>query len=85
MSNIELNEQMLVSAVRYAFGRATYIVAMTVEEVLRVWPELSPGVQVLIRSEVNNELHRGDVGMIMDRIEWERLMEETKNAVQAAV
>lgn len=77
MSTVTLNEQMLVSAVRYAIGRATYIVAMTVDEVLRVWPELSPGVQVLIRSEVNNELHRGDVGMIMDRVEWERLLDST--------
>lgn len=72
MRNIELGEQMLVSAVRYALGRQTYIVKQTVDEVLRVWDQLSPGVQAVISRDVRDA---DSWGVECDEEQWMRVLE----------
>ncbi len=79
MSNhrIPMDRQILVSAVRYALGRQTYIVSWTVHEVLRVWPSLDTGTRTLIQRDVAEAmrqpppLHISDV----DRPDWQRILE----------
>lgn len=38
---VTVSEQLVVSAVRYALGTQTHIVATTVDELVRIWPDLS--------------------------------------------
>lgn len=73
MSNrVTVDEQMLVSAVRYALGRQTYIVGWTVEEVVRAWPQLTTALRGLIIRDVTDAAERfSDI----DRPEWNRILE----------
>lgn len=72
--NKSVYEQMLISAVRYALGRATYIVGTTTDEVKRVWGELSENTRMVIRRDVCEALDRGQVGMEMDDSRWRHLI-----------
>lgn len=72
--NNSVYEQMLISAVRYALGRATYIVGTTTDEVKRVWSELSENTRMVIRRDVSEALDRGQVGMEMDDSRWRHLI-----------
>lgn len=69
---VEIDEQMLISAVRYALGRSTYIVGWTVSEVKRVWGHLSTNVQEVIERDINETK---SLGMKDDVMEWRSLME----------
>lgn len=72
--NNSVYEQLLISAVRYALGRATYIVGTTTDEVMRVWGELSENTRMVIRRDVSEALDRGQVGMEMDDSRWRNLI-----------
>ncbi len=72
--NKSVYEQILISAVRYALGRATYIVGTTTDEVTRVWNELSENTRTVIRRDVSEALDRGQVGMEMDDSRWRHLI-----------
>lgn len=70
---------MIVSAVRYALGRSTYIVGWTVDEVIRIWDELPATTQTLIARDVGDALSNEWPQMMeMDRDEWVRLIEFTE-------
>lgn len=56
VSRVLVDEIMLGSAVRYALGRATYIVAATCDEVRRCWPELEINTREVIRRDVEEHL-----------------------------
>jgi len=73
-NRIPLDRQMLVSAVRYALGRQTYIVHWTVSEVLRVWPDLDAHTKEIIRRDVTAALTEGRIHDI-DRPDWQRITE----------
>lgn len=77
MKTVMVTEAMLLSAVRYALGRQTYIVGETVREVLAVWPSLNPRMQGLIRHEVTEALKQeGPLAVSpIDRAEWQRLLD----------
>ncbi len=72
--NKSVYEQMLISAVRYALGRATYIVGTTTDEVKRVWVDLSENTRTVIRRDVSEAIDRGQVGMEMDDSRWRNLI-----------
>ncbi|ANW63990.1 hypothetical protein BCA37_10640 [Mycobacterium sp. djl-10] len=73
---VAVDEAMLVSAVRYALARQTYIVGWTVDELIRVWTELSPAARANIERDVIAQLMAtGLVGVSsVDRPEWDRLL-----------
>lgn len=73
-SRIPLDRQMLISAVRYALGRQTYIVHWTVSEVLRVWPDLDTHTREIIHRDVGAAFCEGRIYDI-DRSEWQRITE----------
>lgn len=50
--------QMLVSHVRYAMGRRSYITSSAVEAVKRYWPHLKTGERDVILRDVKEELSR---------------------------
>ncbi len=72
---------LLLSAVRYALGRATYIVGETCGLVARYAPRLTPAQHRQLIAEVEQALHfqerRGDtLGMEMDHRRWQQLVTE---------
>lgn len=79
MTNVAVSDHMIVSAVRYALGRSTYIVGWTVDEVIRIWDELPTTAQTLIARDVGDALSNEWPQMMeMDRDEWVRLIKFTE-------
>lgn len=80
--NIDLNlEQMLVSAVRYAIGRRTYIVQATVDYIICILPKLSLWCVNVIRESIVEEIELAErlnkpemLGAEIDRKQWGRMM-----------
>lgn len=80
--NIELNkhtEQMLVSAVRYALGRRTYIVSVTVDYMLPILPMLSDWCLEIMERDLDDafrmyERTKGQIGLgdSCDAEDWQR-------------
>lgn len=76
-NRVTVDERILVSAVRYALGRQTYIVGWTVDEVIRVWPKLTTAVRELIIREVIDAVVVVDASpriSDIDRPEWDRIL-----------
>lgn len=71
---IALDPQMLVSAVRYAIGRRTYIVGWTVRETIRVWDSLPVEVKGTILRDLSEAIATDSLGDACDRAEWEKLL-----------
>ena len=85
------NEEFLVtSAVRYARGRATYIVEMTCEWVINHWEQLSENTRAVIAKDVALEVQlrreEGAKQSALARIDnpfWERLLDIVEKEVDA--
>lgn len=83
----EIPDWLVVNAVRYATGRATYVVQETVEWLLASWPRLPGPVQEQIRRDIESEFRRDDdvrsqgytqylpLGHDIDRQQWEKVRE----------
>ena len=73
-------EQMLISAVRYALRRMSYIVGVTCEFVATVKPRLSQECVNIIIRDIEEELERYHnagqlLGMECDEKDWLKLLE----------
>lgn len=70
-------EHIVISAVRYALGRMTYIVELTVNYVLKDIEEnkLSDQCLIIIRNDINSTK---DYGMECDKENWMKLLEILK-------
>lgn len=68
------HEWLIISAVRYALGRMTYVVGMTVDEAIRVWPHLHDGTKIVIEKDVRAAVADGVLGMECDAADWQRLL-----------
>ena len=69
-------EQMLISALRYALGRNSYIVKMTAEYISKFIPDLS-NQPLLVMGRDLNELHQPDSCWgfsVMDIQTWSELL-----------
>ena len=76
-------EQMLISAVRYALGRMTYIVGTTCDFVASIKDKLSEKCIYIIIHDIEEELERyhsfgKKLGMDMDERSWLNLLEFLK-------
>lgn len=72
-------EQMLISAVRYALGRSTYIVGMTCDFVASVKKKLSKCCVAILIHDINSELEMAhDLGRTLgdecDERDWVKLL-----------
>ena len=74
-------EHMIVSAVRYALGRMTYIVSLTVNYVLKDTEEnkLSRNCLSVIKKDIESEK---DLGMECDKKDWQRLLERIEKELR---
>jgi hypothetical protein len=68
---VELPEGLVISAVRYALGRATYVVYETASWLREHWHTLSPGTRQVILRDVLDALVTDRAGMDCDRQQWE--------------
>ena len=71
-------EHMMISALRYALGRKTYIVEITVNYILSVFPKLSDPCKHVMIDDIENAYSLGDE---CDRQDWMRLLKELKKVV----
>ena len=69
-------EHMLISAMRYALGRRTYIVELTCRYIERHMPMLSDRCKDVMIKDIESENSYGDE---CDRENWMRLLEKLKN------
>ena len=68
-------EHMMISALRYAIGRRTYIVEITVNYILSELPKLSDPCKHVMIHDIENAYSLGDECDIQD---WMRLLKELK-------
>ena len=66
-------DELSVWAVRYALGRMTYAVANVCDVLVLNADRLSANSRRVIVADINEAMARGNVGMDMDRRQWERL------------
>ena len=73
-------EHMIVSAIRYALGRMTYIVEMTVNYVLQEIEDnkLSDRCLSVIREDIANA---EDYGMECDKKDWMKLLNRIEEVI----
>lgn len=79
MTRVLVADSMMVSAVRYALGRATYIVSWTCEEVREVWQFMNPNTRTVIERDLREYLRllpepRSTL-VAMDDEQWRRLLD----------
>ena len=72
-------EHMMISALRYALGRKTYIVGITVNYILSVFPKLSDPCKHVMIDDIENAYSLGDE---CDRQDWMRLLKELKGEAE---
>lgn len=74
-------EHMIISAVRYALGRMTYIVNLTVDYVLKDIEKnkLSRNCLSVIKQDIESEKH---LGMECDEKDWQRLLDRIKKELR---
>lgn len=77
-----VDEFLVIGAVRYARGRATYVVEETCEWVVEHWPELSDNTRAVIARDVRLEVelrrNEGEKQSALARIDnpaWEALLD----------
>jgi hypothetical protein len=77
-------EQMIISAVRYALGRMTYIVSLTVNYVLKDIEEnkLSDRCLSVIREDIEYERARNNLGMRCDKDNWKKLLNKINEVLE---
>ena len=83
---VTIDEQMLVSAVRYALGRSTSITLSTADSVRKAWPQLSLGARGVILRDIDRALDDAKatgttVGMDMDHRTWVSLLNDITSGV----
>ncbi len=76
IKTVEMDEnfqEMLVSAVRYALGRMTYIVGLTVDYIMPMIQNLDLKYINIMIDDIDRQREYG-YGMEMDRKDWVRLL-----------
>lgn len=72
-------EHMLISALRYALGRRTYIVELTVNYIIAELPKLSNFCKKIMIDDIEGAFTYGDE---CDRQDWMRLLKELKEGAE---
>ena len=61
-----VNEDVLLSAFRYALGRQTYIVNFIVKNILNNWNDISDKLKNLMKREIQEAIDTNEAGMDCD-------------------
>ena len=73
-------EHMLISALRYALGRRTYIVEITVNYIIKEIPKLSDKCKAIMVHDIEHPL--GSYGDECDKADWMRLLAELEGGAE---
>lgn len=71
----------LVSAMRYALGRSTYIVPSIADTLIQNWEEICENDQKTIVAGIQRAIDTGQAGMQMDVEQWQRVIDHAQEAV----
>lgn len=71
-------EHMLINALRYAIGRRTYIVELTVNYIIGEIPKLSEQCKNVMIEDIESPYSGCGYGDECDRRDWMRLLEELR-------
>lgn len=71
---LELSEDILFMAFRYALGRQTYVVSDVVQTITENWSFLSKKIKHLIHKEIKIAISDKNIGMEMDFKEWSKVL-----------
>lgn len=77
IKTVEMDEnfqEILASAVRYALGRMTYIVGLTVDYIMPMIPDLETKYINIMIDDITYQGEYYGYGMEMDRKDWMRLL-----------
>jgi len=69
-----VNEDVLLSAFRYALGRQTYIVNFIVKNILNNWNDISDKLKNLMKREIQEAIDTNEAGMDCDVKEWRKIL-----------
>ena len=70
---INVDEEILIAAFRYALGRQTYIVGIVVENILDNWDLISDNFKLLLKKEIIQ--FDKDFGLAkIDLFEWNKIL-----------
>lgn len=75
---MNLPENILFMAFRYALGRMTYVTLDVSTEIINKWDELSDKYKNLIQKEIKQAINDDIAGMDMDVAEWEKILKLPK-------
>lgn len=68
-------QMIMLSNFRYALGRQTYYVGVTVEYLIKWWDKMPTGYKEQIHNDIKHAIEHGMAGHDCDVAEWERLLE----------
>lgn len=76
-------EHIVISAVRYALGRMTYIVDITVKYVFEEMEQhnLSDRCLSVIRDDIRDAQNKNNLGMKCDENDWLRLLDKIEKVI----
>ena len=75
MEHLQLDQQILFCAFRYALGRQTYVVSDVSDTIIHQWDNLITKYQRLIQVEIKEAIADNRAGHQMDIDSWSRILE----------
>jgi len=71
---MNLSEEILLYAFRYALGRMTYAVGIVSDTIITHWDEINPILQAIIHKEIREAINSLHAGMAMDIECWNKVL-----------
>ncbi len=71
---LEVDEDILFCAFRYALGRKTYIVSVLTDEIHKQWHLLSDKTKSMIQKEIKVAIETDNAGWDCDKELWETIL-----------
>jgi len=71
---MNISNDTILAAFRYALGRQTYIVSSVVEDILKNWDNIDNNLKNLIKKEIEEAIEQNRAGMECDIKEWKKIL-----------
>lgn len=72
---VNVPEEILFYAFRYALGRRTYAVSDVVDAILKQWPAITDKTINMMKKEIEEAIDKGHAGDFCDVQEWRKILE----------
>lgn len=75
-TDVQINEEFIMYAVKYGVGRMSYVVSWLVEELEKIWVNLHYETKLDIQSYISVQMNSGrSLGMDCDKSQWMRVLD----------